>query len=76
MLFSHPSPENKTYAVEVLATVFGKGIEKFADGQKDERTRVVCHMSENQKYFKQQRGADTYYCRSIFLDLFLSCWPS
>ena len=39
--------ENQSKAVEVLAAVFGGGSERVADGQREERTRIVTPMFEN-----------------------------
>jgi hypothetical protein len=33
--YSHPTPENKKKAVNVLAAVFGGGSEKVANGQRE-----------------------------------------
>lgn len=44
---SHPTPENKMHAVEVLDFVFGRGSEKVAESQREERTGVVNPVSEN-----------------------------
>ena len=41
MRYAHPTPENKRKAVNVLDAVFGGGSEKVADGQKEERAKMV-----------------------------------
>jgi len=46
-IYTHPTPENKRKAAEVLASVFGGGSEKVADGQREERTGMVTPMSGN-----------------------------
>lgn len=47
MRYSHPTPENKRKAVEVLAAVFGGGSEKIADGLIEKKTSIITSMSEN-----------------------------
>ncbi len=47
MRYAHPTPENKRRAVDVLATLFGGGSGKVADGQRGERTGAVSPVSEN-----------------------------
>jgi hypothetical protein len=44
---TQPAAENKRKAVEFLATVFGGESENVADGQREERTSVVCPVPEN-----------------------------
>jgi len=46
-IYSHPTPENKRKAVEVLAAVFGGGSVEVVDGQIGERAGLVSPVSEN-----------------------------
>jgi len=45
--YTHPTPENKRKAVEVLAAMFGGGSGKVVDGQREERAGVVSHVARN-----------------------------